>query len=143
MTAAARAYPHPKDAHVSARMRRNRKFDSQPEVQVRSALHAHGLRFRKHYPICLEGRTVRPDVVFTRKRVAVFVDGCFWHCCPEHGTRPSFNSDYWGAKLSGNVARDRLVDAALQNEGWISLRIWEHEAAEVAARRVSDAVFER
>jgi DNA mismatch endonuclease (patch repair protein) len=86
---------------------------------------------------------VRPDVVFTRKRVAVFVDGCFWHCCPEHGTHPSFNSAYWDTKLSRNIARDRLVDAALRREGWVSIRIWEHEPADAAVRRVAAVVAER
>jgi DNA mismatch endonuclease (patch repair protein) len=129
-------YPHPKDAHVSARMRRNRKVDSKPELLLRSALHARGRRFRKNFLIRVADRTVRPDIVFTRQKVAVFVDGCFWHRCPEHGTSPRFNSTYWQTKLDRNVARDREVDAALTAAGWTSVRVWEHEAPDLAAKRV-------
>lgn len=117
-------------------MRRNRKTDSKPELLLRSALHARGLRFRKNLLLRLPERTVRPDVVFTRQKVAVFVDGCFWHRCPEHGTSPRFNSAYWKAKLDRNVERDRQVDAALRADGWTSLRVWEHEAPDEGVERV-------
>lgn len=137
---AALEYPHPKDAQVSARMRRNRKVDTKPELQLRSALHARGLRFRKNLPVRLPDRTVRPDIVFTRKKLAVFVDGCFWHRCAEHGTSPRFNSSYWQEKLDRNVARDRLVDEALRAQGWRVLRVWEHEQANAAAARVEAVV---
>jgi DNA mismatch endonuclease, patch repair protein len=140
MAAMAATYPYPKDAHVSARMRRNRKVDSKPELLLRSALHARGLRFRKNYPVRLADRTVRPDIVFTRQKVAVFVDGCFWHRCPEHGTSPRFNSSYWQTKIDRNVERDREVDHALQVGGWTTLRIWEHEAPDVAVGRVLQLV---
>lgn len=133
-------YPHPVDALVSVRMQRNRKVDTKPEIRLRSALHALGLRFRKHHTIRLTGLTVRPDVVFTRQRVAVFVDGCFWHRCPEHGTRPQHNRPYWEAKLERNVRRDAAVDAALREGGWMSLRIWEHEPVNIAAQRVNEAL---
>jgi DNA mismatch endonuclease, patch repair protein len=136
----AAAYPHAKDAHVSARMRRNRKIDSKPELLLRSALHARGLRFRKNFLVRLADRKVRPDIVFTRQKVAVFVDGCFWHRCPEHGTSPRFNSSYWQTKLDRNVERDREVDAALQADGWTSLRVWEHEAPDAAVQRVLQLV---
>src|SRR4051794_4976178 len=102
-------YPEPADAMVSARMARNRRRDTKPELRLRAALHARGLRFRVDYPVRTDALTVRPDVVFTRWRVAVFVDGCFWHGCPEHGTRPQRNAAYWGPKLQRNVARDRRV----------------------------------
>lgn len=118
-------------------MRRNRKIDSKPELILRSLLHARGLRFRKNLALRLRDRTVRPDVVFTRQRLAVFVDGCFWHRCPEHGTSPRFNSEYWQAKLDGNVSRDRAVDDALGNEGWTSLRVWEHEQPDEAVARIA------
>jgi DNA mismatch endonuclease, patch repair protein len=78
--------------------------------------------------------------VFTRLRFAVFVDGCFWHRCSEHGTSPKFNSAYWQAKLDRNVARDRFVDEALQRQGWRSIRVWEHEPPDRAAQRVVDAI---
>src|SRR4051812_41137052 len=107
-------------------MRRNPRRDTKPEVALRSALHGMGLRFRKDHAIRTQARVVRPDVVFTRDRLAVFVDGCFWHCCPLHGNVPRANTAYWVPKLDRNVARDRAVDAALQGEGWTVLRAWEH-----------------
>lgn len=82
---------------------------------------------------------MRPDVVFTRARLAVFVDGCFWHCCPEHGNAPKANTSYWQPKLARNVTRDRLVDAALVAAHWQVLRAWEHEDAEKIADRVECA----
>jgi DNA mismatch endonuclease, patch repair protein len=120
-------YPVPTTEQVSVRMRQNRRRDSRAELALRSELHRRGLRFRVDLPIKLATRTVRPDVVFTRARLAVFVDGCFWHCCPEHGTTPRPNSAYWRPKLARNVARDREVDAGLAAEGWQVLRAWEHE----------------
>lgn len=108
-------------------MRANRKRDTKPEVKLRSTLHQRGLRFRKNWPIRTANLAVRADIVFTAKRVAVFVDGCFWHCCPSHGTTPRTNADYWLPKLARNVERDREVTEALQDEGWLVIRVWEHE----------------
>ena len=114
-------------------MRRNPRRDTKPEVALRSELHRMGLRFRKDLPIRTAERTVRPDVVFTRARLAVFVDGCFWHRCPLHGNVPRANTAYWVPKLERNVDRDRVVDAALATAGWTVLRAWEHDnVAEVA-----------
>ena len=96
----------------------NRRVDTKPEVQLRSLLHRAGLRFRKDSLIRLGARRVRPDVVFGRQRVAVFMDGCFWHRCPEHGTMPSTNHAYWLAKFQTNIARDERNNAALKDEGW-------------------------
>jgi len=79
---------------------------------------------------------VRPDITFTRRRVAVFVDGCFWHGCPEHQRKPRSNVDYWKPKLDANVARDRRVDAALLAAGWRVVRVWEHEDPADAAARI-------
>lgn len=104
-----------------------RRRDTKPEVTVRSALHRRGYRFRKDYAIRLGGKLIRPDIAFTRQRVAVFIDGCFWHCCPEHGRQPGVNGEYWSPKLQGNVDRDRRQTEALQNAGWRVLRHWEHE----------------
>jgi DNA mismatch endonuclease (patch repair protein) len=114
----------------------NRRRDTKPEVALRSALHAAGLRFRKDYRLDLGDVRVRPDIVFTRAKVAVFVDGCFWHCCPKHGTQPSRNSDYWAPKLARNVQRDREQDGALVAHGWRVIRIWEHEHLDDAVQRV-------
>jgi DNA mismatch endonuclease (patch repair protein) len=83
---------------------------------------------------------VRPDVVFTGARVAVFVDGCFWHRCPIHGSDPKANSDYWAPKLRRNVVRDRRVDQALEAAGWRVVRVWEHEAVDGAAARIASTV---
>src|SRR6266571_3104573 len=103
-------YPYATSPAVSAVMRANRKTGSKPEVEVRRALHRLGYRFRKNLLIHLAGVAPRPDIVFTRRRLAVFIDGCFWHACPEHGTVPRVNTDYWLPKLRRNVTRDRLLD---------------------------------
>lgn len=119
------------------RMRGNRKYDTKPEVAARSALHALGYRFRKHHAVKLRERTVRPDIVFTRQRVAVFIDGCFWHVCPLHGNVPRANTAYWQPKLQRNVERDRVVDVALEGAGWRVVRAWEHESPMAVAERVA------
>lgn len=85
----------------------------------------------------------RADLVFPTERVAVFVDGCYWHGCPEHGGRPMTNSAYWNAKIARNVARDRRNDAALADAGWGVVRVWEHEPPSDAARRVANSVQNR
>ncbi|MEX1142786.1 MAG: very short patch repair endonuclease [Thermoleophilaceae bacterium] len=136
-------YPHPTSSDVSRRMRANRRSGTRPEVALRSALHALGLRFRKDHPIRLPDRVVRPDVVFTRQRLAVFVDGCFWHRCPTHGTAPRANSDYWGPKLARNVERDRKVDRSLTAAGWRVVRAWEHEDPAAVALTVDQAIRPR
>lgn len=129
-------YPHPSSPDVSKRMRANPRRDTKPEVALRSLLHRRGLRFRKDLPIRLPERIVRPDIVFTRQRLAIFVDGCFWHCCPIHGTSPKANTGYWTPKLQRNVDRDRAVNKQLEAAGWTVLRIWEHEPLEEVADRV-------
>lgn len=117
-----------------------RRTDTKPELALRSALHAQGLRFRKDLRLDVGGVRPRPDIVFTRVRVAVFVDGCFWHCCPEHSKPPSQNTDYWQPKLARNVERDRLHDQALGAAGWTVIRVWEHEPVGEATERVVLAV---
>ena len=117
----------------------NHRRDSTPELLLRRALHGMGLRFRVDFPIRLPGRRpIRPDVVFTRRRVAVFVDGCFWHGCGEHGRRPRTNAAYWTAKVAVNQARDVEQTQALEAAGWRVLRIWEHEPVAVAVPRVCE-----
>lgn len=133
-------YPHPTSEEVSKRMRRNRGTDSGPELRLRSLLHRQGHRFRTHLAIRTPDRLVRPDIVFTRARLAVFVDGCFWHRCPIHGNAPKANTNYWKPKLERNVTRDRAVDAALTEAGWMVLRAWEHEDPLAVAARVGDAL---
>jgi DNA mismatch endonuclease (patch repair protein) len=123
-------------------MSANRRTDTGPEVILRSALHRRGHRFRKDLLIALEGGRVRPDIVFSRARIAVFVDGCFWHRCPEHASDPKTNAAYWAAKFHRNVRRDRETDDLLGASGWSVIRIWEHEVADVdhAVARVEGAM---
>jgi DNA mismatch endonuclease, patch repair protein len=130
-------YPHPLNEGRSANMRANRRTDTKPELALRRALHRQGYRFRKDYRLDLaDGKRVRPDIAFTARRVAVFVDGCFWHACPEHGTRPANNTWYWEPKLRRNVERDRAADDALAAAGWNVVRVWEHEPLEAAMTAV-------
>jgi len=122
-------------------MRANRRTDTKPEVALRRALHALGYRYRKDFRLDLPGGVrVRPDIVFTARKVAVFVDGCFWHVCPEHGREPTSNEWYWTPKLRRNVERDRAADAALQAAGWRVVRLWEHEELASAVDAVVKAV---
>jgi DNA mismatch endonuclease (patch repair protein) len=118
-------------------------MNTKPEIALRSALHRRGLRFRKDHPLRVGGVRVRPDVVFTRWKVAVFVDGCFWHRCPDHSNTPKRNTEYWIPKLQANVDRDQRVDTALAIDGWTVVRVWEHEDAEVAADQISSVVQRR
>jgi DNA mismatch endonuclease (patch repair protein) len=122
-------------------MQANRRRDTAPEVAVRSAVHALGLRFRVDLPIRgARGRAIRPDLVFTRQRVAVFVDGCFWHGCPVHGTMPATNRSYWEPKLAANRERDLRATENLQEAGWLVIRAWEHEPPEQIAGQVAEAI---
>lgn len=133
-------YPHPTSTAATNRMRGNRRADTRPEMRLRSALHRRGMRFRKDYRIDAGHRRVRADVAFPRQRLAVFVDGCFWHSCPDHGAAPKSNLDYWIPKLQGNIDRDRAVDQALQDSGWTVLRFWAHVPVAVAAREICQRI---
>ena len=115
----------------------NRRRDTGPEVELSSLLHRAGLRFRRDHPVRAGVRSVRVDIAFTKRRLAVFVDGCFWHCCPEHSQVPRANETYWRPKLARNVARDREVDDALRVAGWSVLRFWEHMPPMAAAQAVN------
>lgn len=131
----------PSSEAASKRMRSNRRTDTGPELAFRSALHGLGLRFRKDFPIRLPSRSVRPDVVLTKPRIAIFIDGCFWHGCPDHGTLPRANRRYWAAKLIANRERDRAVNETLRDAGWSVLRFWAHEPPTVAAQQVANLVW--
>jgi DNA mismatch endonuclease (patch repair protein) len=124
-------------------MHGNRRTDSKPEVALRAAVHRLGLRFRKDFRLDLPEHRVRPDLVFTRDKVAVFSDGCFWHSCPEHGNVPRTNPDYWEPKLARNRKRDRRNEQALRAAGWLVVRVWEHEDPTKAAERIQVAVLSR
>ena len=101
-----------------------RRRDTGPEIALRRALHACGLRFRLPRGRSLPGS---PDVIFPSAKVTVFVDGCFWHGCPIHGTRPKANEKFWSAKIDRNRQRDKEVDDRLVGLGWKPVRFWEHE----------------
>ncbi|PSL08459.1 T/G mismatch-specific endonuclease [Haloactinopolyspora alba] len=124
--------PVPLGPATSARLQRQRRTDTKPELALRSELHCRGLRFRVHH----RGLPGRPDIAFTKAKIAVFVDGCFWHRCSEHGTLPRNNRDWWEAKLDRNVSRDRAKDAALEDLGWYVMHVWEHERVIDAADRI-------
>ncbi len=121
-------------------MQANRGRDTKPELALRRAVHALGLRYRVDHPLPLPGVRRRGDLVFTRARVAVFLDSCFWHSCPEHGTQPRTNADFWQAKIAGNVERDAETNHLLREAGWIVIRVWEHESPAAAATHVLTAV---
>jgi DNA mismatch endonuclease (patch repair protein) len=123
-------------------MQGNKKRDTRPELAVRRAVHAMGLRYRV---ACrpLRGERWTADLVFSRARVAVFVDGCFWHGCPEHFKGPRTNRPYWSSKIAGNRVRDERVGATLEREGWQVLRFWEHQPAEEVAREIARSVRRR
>lgn len=123
-------------------MQGNRRRDTKPELAVRHAAHALGLRYQVDARP-LAGLNRRADLVFTRAKVAVFVDGCYWHGCPEHATTPKANAAYWGPKISRNRSRDAETDQRLRDAGWVPLRIWEHEDASEAAQRIANLVRER
>lgn len=124
-------------------MRANRGRDTGPEVTLRSALHARGLRFRKNHRLDLgDGRRVRPDVVFPGVRLAVFVDGCFWHGCRDHRSLPASNASFWKTKIEGTQERDRKQTAWLQEAGWKVMRIWEHDVPQPAVQAIVDLVDE-
>jgi len=121
-------------------MQRQRTRDTKPELAVRRLVHAAGLRYRVDVAP-LKGLRRRADIVFGPTRVAVFVDGCFWHGCPQHGARPTTaNTTYWREKVVRNQDRDADTDAKLSAAGWLIVRCWEHENFEQVAERVILAV---
>ncbi|MFF3518661.1 very short patch repair endonuclease [Streptomyces sp. NPDC004393] len=128
-----------RSAATRASMRANKGKDTGPEKRLRSILHQAGLRYRvSARPVPSLRRTA--DVVFTAAKVAVFVDGCFWHGCPDHGSMPASNRDFWTAKIAGNRTRDAETTKLLEEAGWTVVRVWEHTAPEEAAKTVMTAV---
>lgn len=129
-------------AATRTRMSRQRAKDTEIELALRRELHRRGLRFRVHRrPI--KGVRREADIVFGPSRVAVFVDGCFWHGCPEHATWPKNNQEFWRAKIEGNRSRDADTDQRLLEQAWLSVRVWEHEQVMEAADRVEESVTRR
>ncbi|MER5662664.1 very short patch repair endonuclease [Streptomyces mirabilis] len=120
-------------------MSRQGSRDTAPEIAVRRLLHRAGLRYRVNVPAPgMPRRTI--DIVFGKAKVAIFLDGCFWHGCPVHATHPKANAEWWRAKLDKNMARDRETTELLRSAGWTVLRFWEHESAEDVARRITAAL---
>lgn len=132
----------PTSRHATLTMRANRGRDTGPELAIRSALHRAGWRFRVDHPVKVGGIRTRPDIVFTRRRVAVFVDGCFWHGCPEHMSWPKGNSEFWAQKIAANQDRDLRQTVALQRHGWTVIRVWEHVAVPDAVSIIAAALSE-
>lgn len=132
----------PPTAATRASMQGNRSRDTGPEMRLRRELHARGLRYFVHRAP-LVGVRRRADIVFPRLRLAVFVDGCFWHGCPDHGSEPRANATFWRDKITTNRRRDRDTDERLATAGWTVIRVWEHEPVAASADRVADAVAER
>ena len=120
-------------------MQANRNRDTKPELRLRQLLHSQGFRYRVCYRPLPDSR-LTADIVFTRAKVAVFVDGCFWHGCPEHFKLPKRNAGYWKSKIEGNQMRDKLFDQRLMLEGWIVVRAWEHVPVESVRAEVRDAI---
>jgi DNA mismatch endonuclease (patch repair protein) len=136
------AGPAPSSAIIRRRMQQQRRRDTRPELELRRALHAAGLRYRVERPV-LPGMRRRADIVFGPAKVAVFVDGCFWHMCPEHAQAPKANADWWRQKLERNRERDRDTDQLLLDQGWFPVRVWEHEDMADAAVTVAEVVRRR
>jgi len=132
----------PSSPEASRRMARVRQRGTDVEIELRRALHALGLRYRLQVPLSRKPRRVA-DIVFIGARVAVFVDGCFWHGCPLHATWPKENAGFWRAKIEANRARDADTTQRLRELGWEVIRIWSHEDPVEAARLIYDRVLER
>lgn len=126
--------PKPLNAQVSRNLSRVKRRDAKPEIELRRELHRRGLRFRVDYGPA----PGRPDIAFTRAKVAVFLDGCFWHGCPLHGTSPKSNADWWKAKIERNLTRDASVRDQLEQDGWLVLRYWAHDDVDDICDEVED-----
>ena len=135
--------PHPGASSplISKRMSAARRRDTPPEVALRRELHSRGRRFRVIFKVPGNRRRTI-DIAFPRRRLAVFVDGCFWHGCPDHGNLPRSNQEWWKQKLAANAARDMDTNRLLEHAGWTVLRFWEHQSAQEGADIV-DATLER
>jgi len=134
--------PLPSSKAARNRMKAAKQRDTAPEMALRSAMHRKGLRYRVDVSP-LEGIRRRADVVFRPVKVAVFVDGCFWHGCPIHGTWPKANAEFWRKKIERNQERDAETDQQLEEAGWEVIRIWEHEDSEEAAEKIFQIIQER
>lgn len=134
--------PKASSVAVRSRMQSTPQRDTPGELRIRKQLHAMGLRYSVDAkPLTDSPR--RADILFRRAKVAIFVDGCFWHGCPEHGSWPKANEQFWRAKILSNIQRDADTNDRLRNRGWLVIRIWEHEDPLIAARRIARRVRSR
>lgn len=132
--------PQASSENARRTMRANKRRDTSIELAVRRRLHASGLRYRVDHPADPTDRRRRADIVFTRARIAVFIDGCFWHGCPEHYVEPKANADYWRPKIARNRERDQESTQRLLEAGWEVMRFWEHEDPDLVAATILTAV---
>jgi DNA mismatch endonuclease (patch repair protein) len=139
MTKSSDHFETPPTEQTRTRMQNQRRRDTGCELAVRRILHASGLRYRVD---CRPEPSLRrrADIVFTKRRIAVFIDGCFWHGCPDHGTTPHSNADWWLSKIERNKTRDLDTNARLKDAGWTVLRFWEHESPDSVAQSIIDSV---
>ncbi len=132
----------PSSHEASLRMARVRQKGTSAEIDLRKALHSKGMRYRLHVQLLTKPRRVA-DIVFSSTRIAIFVDGCFWHGCPEHASWPKSNADFWREKIETNRARDADTDQRLRSLGWTVIRIWAHENADDAADSIAQIIEAR
>lgn len=132
---------NPKPSSIAARNRMiaQRQRDTAAELKVRKLLHGRGLRYRVDYPVLTKPRR-RADIAFVKMKVAVFIDGCFWHGCPKHGTHAKANAPFWKEKIDTNKKRDKDTNRRLRKLGWKVIRAWEHENPAIVAKKIEQAI---
>ena len=134
--------PSPSSEAALKRMKAAKPRDTAPEIAIRSALHKKGLRYRIDVKP-LKELNRRADIVFRPTKVAVFVDGCFWHGCPIHGTQAKANAEFWRRKIKRNKERDADTNKRLENSGWKVIRVWEHEDPIEASEKIYEVIIKR
>lgn len=131
----ANARPAASSPAARKRMQATAQKGNRSERRLRSALHVEGIRFRNHYRIAaLPRRSI--DIALVGVKIAIFIDGCFWHGCPRHGTRPKSNWAWWKTKINTNQLRDRDTNVKLRKAGWKVMRVWEHQPVDVIMLRI-------
>lgn len=134
--------PPPSSEAARNRMKAVRRKGTKAELELRAALIELGLDFEINRPPC-PGLRREADILFPQERIAVFVDGCFWHGCPIHGTMAKANAQFWKEKIERNKRRDADTNQRLREKGWCVVRVWEHVPPKIAAERIRDIVMKR